>query len=182
MQAGFILTNSEVGVGSLSIRQFVVRLVCLNGAVIEESYKARHVGKKLDADADGVVYKSDTRQAEANLRLLTMRDYIQTTLDEHRFARTLDKMKGAAQTKIEGKLEAVVEVTARKFGLHEGEKTQVFNNMVEGGSLTMWALSNAITLAAQSSASYDRATDLETIGGRMIMLPAAEVREIVAAK
>ena len=182
VQAGFILTNSEVGVGSLSIRQFVVRLICLNGAVVEDTYRARHVGRKLDADNNGVVYKSDTRQAEANLRLLTMRDHIQTTLDEHRFAQTLTKMQGAAQTKLEGKIEAVVEVTARKFGLHEGEKEGVLKNLIEGGALSLWGLSNAITLAAQSAASYDRATDLETIGGRFFNLPAAEVREIVAAK
>ena len=76
VQAGFLLTNSEVGVGSLSIRQFILRLVCQNGAVIEEAYKTRHVGKRLEADTSGVVYQNDTRQAEARLRLLTLRDHI----------------------------------------------------------------------------------------------------------
>ena len=94
VQAGFILTNSEVGAGSLSIRQFVLRLVCQNGAVVEDTYRARHVGRKLEADSAGVVFRSDTREAEAKLRLLTMRDHIQATLDEHRFARLLQSMQG----------------------------------------------------------------------------------------
>ena len=81
------------------------------------------------------MYKSDTREAEASLRLLTMRDHIQATLDEHRFARLLHRMQDAAEVKIEGKVEQVVEVTARKFGLHEGEKEGVFHNLVQGGSL-----------------------------------------------
>ena len=45
VQAGFVLSNSEVGAGSLSIRQFLVRLVCDNGAVVEDAYRARHVGR-----------------------------------------------------------------------------------------------------------------------------------------
>ena len=181
VQAGFLLTNSEVGAGSLSIRQFVLRLICQNGAVVEDTYRARHVGKKLEADSAGVVFRSDTREAEAKLRLLTMRDHIQATLDEHRFARLLQSMKGAAETKIEGKAEAVVEVTARKFGLHEGEKEDVFRNLVQGGALTLWGLSNAVTLAAQSATSYDRSVELETIGGRFLTLPAGDVKEIVRA-
>lgn len=179
VQAGFILTNSEVGAGSLSIRQFVLRLVCQNGAVVEDTYRARHVGRKLEADSSGVVFRSDTREAEARLRLLTMRDHIQATLDEHRFARLLQSMRGAAETKIEGKAEAVVEVTARKFGLHEGEKEDVYRNLIQGGPLTLWGLSNAVTLTAQSAATYDRATELETIGGRFLTLPASDVKEIV---
>lgn len=181
VQAGFILTNSEVGAGSLSIRQFVLRLVCSNGAVVEDTYRARHVGKKLEADSAGVVFRSDTREAEAKLRLLTMRDHIQATLDEHRFARLLQSIKGAAEVKIEGKAEAVVEVTARKFGLHEGEKEDVFRNLVQSGSLTLWGLSNAVTLAAHSAPSYDRSVEMETIGGRFLTLPASDVKEIVRA-
>ena len=181
VQAGFVLCNSEVGVGSLSIRQFVLRLVCRNGAVVDDTVRLRHVGKRLEADGAGVVYRSDTREAEARLRLLTMRDHIQATLDEHRFAQTLAKMRDAADVKLEGKLEAVVEVTARKFGLHEGEKEGVLRNLIEGGALTVWGLSNAVTLAAQSAPSYDRATELEAIGGRFLTLPAGDVREIVRA-
>ena len=181
VQAGFILTNSEVGAGSLSIRQFVLRLVCQNGAIVEDTVRLRHVGKKLEADNNGVVFRSDTREAEARLRLLTMRDHIQATLDEHRFAKLLQSMQGAAEMKIEGKVEAVVEVTARKFGLHEGEKEDVFRNLVQGASLTLWGLSNAVTLAAQSAPSFDRSIELETIGGRFLTLPAGEVKEIIRA-
>ena len=34
-----------------------------------------------------------------------------------------------------------MEVTARKFGLHEGEKEDVFRNLMQGGALTLWGLS-----------------------------------------
>ena len=181
VQAGFVLCNSEVGAGSLSIRQFVLRLICQNGAVVDDTVRLRHVGKRLEADGAGVVYRSDTREAEAKLRLLTMRDHIQATLDEYRFAQTLAKMRDAADVKLEGKVEQVVEVTARKFGLHEGEKEGVLRNLIEGSALTLWGLSNAVTLAAQSAPSYDRATELEAIGGRFLTLTAGDVREIVRA-
>ena len=128
-----------------------------------------------------MVYKSDTRQAEAKLRLLTMRDHLQATLDEHRFARTLQKMQETADVKLEGSVEKVVEVTARKFGLHEDERTRVLHHLIEGADLSLWGLSNAVTAIAQSAANYDRATEIESIGGRFLTLPAAEVKEIVRA-
>ena len=91
-------------------------------------------------------------------------------------------MRGTAGTKLEGKVEAVVEVTARKFGLHQGEKEDVFKHLVEGGALTLWGLVNAVTRTAHAAATYDRSVELETIGGRFFTLPSAEVKELVTAK
>ena len=34
VQAGIIISNSEVGLGSLSLRTFLYRLVCLNGMIL----------------------------------------------------------------------------------------------------------------------------------------------------
>ena len=83
--------------------------------------------------------------------------------------------------KLEGSVEKVVEVTARKFGLHEDERTRVLHHLIEGADLSLWGLSNAVTATAQNVASYDRATEIESIGGRFLTLPAAEIKEIVRA-
>jgi len=45
----------------------------------------------------------------------------------------------------------------------------------------MWGLANAVTRIAEEAPTYDRATDLEAIGGQVLALPSASVKELMAA-
>jgi hypothetical protein len=90
-------------------------------------------------------------------------------------------MQETATIKLEGGVESTVEATARKLGLNQSEKEEVLRNLIEGADLSLWGLSNAITATAQRVASYDRATELEAIGGKFFELPPAEVKELARA-
>ncbi len=181
VQAGFVLSNSETGLGSLSVQQTVYKLQCTNLWTIEEGYRQRHLGKTLEAGDDGALYRSDTRQADAKARLLKIRDHVANALDETRFKALVGRMQETAEVRLEGSVEKIVELTARKFGLMQGEKEDVLRNLIEGADLSLWGLTNAVTATAQKAESYDRATELEAAGGRMFALPAAEIRELVRA-
>jgi hypothetical protein len=182
IQAGFIITNSETGLGSLSVQQIAYKLMCTNLWVVETAYRQRHIGKVLEADEDSTVYKSDTRIADAKARLLKVRDHVAEALDEHKFMALATRMQETAEIKIGGSVDKVVELTARKFGLSSDEKDDVFRNLIEGADLSLWGLSNAVTAAAQRASSYDRATELETVGGRFFALPMTELRELAIAE
>lgn len=181
VQAGFLLSNSETGLGSLTIQQTVYKLQCTNLWITEEAYRKRHLGKALEADEAGMVYKSDTRQAEAKARLLKLRDQITEALEETRFQALVARMQETTEVKLEGSVEQIVEVTARRFGLLTSEKEDILKNLIEGADLSLWGLSNAVTATAQSTDSYDRATEIEAIGGRLFSLPSGEIKEIVRA-
>jgi hypothetical protein len=47
-------------------------------------------------------------------------------------------------------------------------------NLIEGGDLSRWGLVNAVTSTSQDAANYDRATELERIGGQVVELKQAE--------
>jgi hypothetical protein len=179
VQAGFVLSNSETGLGSLCVQQTVYKLQCTNLWTIEEGYRQRHLGKALEAGDDGALYRSDTRQADAKARLLKIRDHVAAALDETRFRALVGRMQETAEVRLEGSVEKIVEVTARKFGPAQTEKEDVLRNLIEGADLSLWGLTNAITATAQASPTYDRGSELEAIGGRFFALPAAEVRELV---
>jgi hypothetical protein len=67
----------------------------------------------------------------------------------------------------------VVEATARRFALTEGERSGVLQHLIRGGDLSAWGLANAVTRTAEDAIDYDRATELEAAGGRVIeLLPA----------
>jgi hypothetical protein len=75
---------------------------------------------------------------------------------------------------------AVPAAVARRLGLTEAEQSGVLRHLVRGGDLSAWGLANAVTRTPEDAADYDRATELEAAGGRVIELPAADWKAIAA--
>ena len=57
----------------------------------------------------------------------------------------------------------------------------MLRHLIEGGDLSLWGMANAFTRLSQDVESYDRATELEEVGGNIITLGRSEYRELVAA-
>ncbi len=53
-------------------------------------------------------------------------------------------------------------------------------HLIRGGDLSAWGLANAITRTAEDAADYDRATELEVAGGRVIELGPADWKALAA--
>jgi hypothetical protein len=68
--------------------------------------------------------------------------------------------------------EKAVELVAEKFDLVEDERAAIMKNLISGGDVSQWGLTNAVTALANDVASYDRAVELETIGGKVAGLSA----------
>lgn len=58
VQAGVIISNSETGLGSVTIQPLIYRLVCSNGMVINDAKTRRnHVGRAATSEEDFSIYK-----------------------------------------------------------------------------------------------------------------------------
>jgi hypothetical protein len=57
----------------------------------------------------------------------------------------------------------------------------VLRHLIVEGDLTAYGLVNAVTHYSQEVADYDRATDFEALGGKLIELPASDWRDVVTA-
>jgi hypothetical protein len=66
VQAGIVITNSEVGCGTLSVQPLVFRLVCRNGPIAwDHALRKTHVDRALGAETESVnVYRDDTLAAD----------------------------------------------------------------------------------------------------------------------
>lgn len=182
VQAGVVIRNSEVGLGSVSIDVLDWRLVCLNGMISPgNGYKRNHVGRRVEDGEDlNAIYRDDTLAADDRAILLKVRDTVAAALDEVRFAARVEKMSALAQSReVENPIKAV-EVLSKKLGLAERERPGVLKSLTTGADLTAWGLLNAITHQAHT-ADYDRAVEFETMGGRLLNLPASEWREVLQA-
>lgn len=89
-------------------------------------------------------------------------------IEESRFAQVVDKLKEAAGIPIKGNVQEVVELTGREFGITQDEQNGIFKYLVEGGDLSLYGLTNAVTRTSQDVESYDRATVLEGIGWQIM--------------
>jgi hypothetical protein len=177
VQAGLVVSNSEVGAGSCKVEPLVWTLRCANGMIAEDySMRKYHVGKGKNGqhDADGSVsgarefFRDETIQADDKAFWLKVRDTVDGTLNESKFQAIVDKLNGATRVKIDADPVKVVERVAKKFSWSEGEQGSVLNQLVAGGDMTQYGLLNAITAASQVLPNYDRATEFERQGGAVL--------------
>ena len=73
VQAGVVISNSEVGLGAVSVQPLVYRLVCTNGMVVNDFGERRaHVGRAAKALEDSFsIYSDETMEAEDKAFMLS---------------------------------------------------------------------------------------------------------------
>ncbi len=185
VQGGVLISNSDVGCGALSILPLMMTLRCTNGLVLEDTFLRRHhVGRRHDGDGHEVeqLLSDEARQADDRAFFLRVRDVVRGTLDEVQFKQRVSRLRVAGQSAMEAKdVPQVLEVSAKRFGLIDQEAESVLAHLIGGGDLSQWGLASAITRAAQDVGSYDRSTELERIGGRIIALNRVDWASLASA-
>ena len=171
VQGGISLGNSDVGCGRAFIQELMFRLWCLNGSAhgeVSEAYARVHRGARQPM---GILYAPETIAAHQEAIALEMRDTIGHILSEENFARITGKMQAAASNEITANdLDAKVKELGRTVGFNQTEGDQILAYLIEGGDLTQYGMFNAVTRYAQDVDSYDRASDLEVVGGKVLEL------------
>ncbi len=182
VQAGVVISNSEVGLGAVSVQPLVYRLVCSNGLCVNDfGERKAHVGRSAKALEDSfTIYTDETLEAEDKAFMLKLRDTTLAAIEEARFAQIVGRLQETTQAKITGRVQDVIELTGKAFDLNQGEQDSILNYLIQGGDLSLYGLTNAITRASQDVESYDRATALEGIGWQVATMPAAQWKEINA--
>jgi hypothetical protein len=188
VQAGIVISNSEIGQGTLKIEPLLYFLVCTNGLVMPEaSMKRQHVGRYIgDLESAGCYYEQETRRADDVAFWLKVRDVLHGTLKQPAFTAQVLRLRGAAEEAIEADPIGVVEVTAKRFRLNDPEKNSVLRHFLGGHNgqqeLTRYGLMQAVTRASQDVEDYDRASELEQLGGQIIELAPTQWKTISEAR
>lgn len=180
VQAGVAIGNSEIGQGSLYVKPFIMRLICLNGMVSEDAtWKAYHIGAIGD-DIDGLALRDETQRACDKALMLTLQDAIRAASGAA-FDRIIERMREATEGPKIIKPVPAIEVLARTIGLTKGEGESVLERLIRDHDYSRYGVANAVTNLANDVDSYDRASELEVIGGRVLDLAANDWRRIAEA-
>lgn len=187
VQGGLIITNGEIGDSALDIRPMIYRLVCTNGLITgnvanDARLRRNHLGRRLMAGEDYSLYTHETLAADDRALKLKIRDSIHALARPDLFNRILADMQDATrQPPISHPVAAVVELK-KSYDLAQGEQDSILINLIRDADYSKWGMVNAITEAANDHPSYDRAIELQSLGGRVLELKPTEWRHIAHAK
>jgi hypothetical protein len=172
VQAGIVVSNSEIGLGSVKVEPLIFRLVCTNGMIANDySLQKYHVGRNVEIDLAEEFFRDSTRRADDKAFWMKVRDVVNGAFNKDVFAKIVNRMQGSIDAEIVGDPEQAVVVVQEKYGLNDDERSGILRHLIKGGQLNQYGLINAITRASQDVADYDRATDLERLGGVVLELP-----------
>lgn len=170
VQAGFVVSNSEIGLGALKVEPLVYRLVCKNGMISKDyAHKKYHTGRNVeDTDNAYELYSDETLKADDKAYFMKVQDIISAAVDETKFMLTVDKMRQAKSIKTGDNPVETVEVLGDKYLLNKNERASVLRHFIMDGNFSQFGLVNAVTRTSQDVEDYNRATELERIGGTIL--------------
>lgn len=174
VQAGFVVSNSEVGLGSLRVEPLVFRLACKNGLICKDLLQKKyHVGRQVNISDDSAyeLYSEETLAQDDKVFFMQVQDVVRAAVDEVKFMLMVNKMREATQIPLKHEPVKAVELLADKFQLTESERGDILRQLFMQGDSSRYGLVNAVTAASKIAKSYERATDLERIGGEILALP-----------
>lgn len=182
VQAGIAISNSEVGLGALKVEPLIYRLICLNGMIAQDFSKRRyHVGRSADEGEAYELFRDKTLKADDYAFFLKVQDTVRAAVDVTKFSMIVERMREATKQRIEGNPVKAVEIVSERFDFNKEESSGVLQHLIQGGDLSAYGLLNAITRTSQDVDDYDRASELERDGSRVLSLPASTWKAIAQA-
>ncbi len=183
VEAGIIISNSEIGMGSFVVRQFINRLVCTNGMVLPDyagGMSRRHVGQRHDVGT--VRLQRDTIVAQQRALGKTLRDNVLDCVNQERFQAVISKYNESAEDMAgEREPEDTMQSLGKKFGLTDDEVKRATRSLISDSDYSRWGFANAVTGLAHRETNYDRATQLQELGGNVIQLSPREWHRVALA-
>ena len=179
VQAGFIISNSEVGHGAVNVQPLIYRLVCTNGMIAKEnSHRRYHTGKRVDIEDNYELFADNTKLLDDMAYFAKVQDIVRMAVDETKFNQQVIAMQKAIGVQVSPMvITPVVEELGKTHLLTKNEQEMVVQNFLLGDTafngnhiahFNQFGVANAITKTANQVESYERAVELEKIGGTVL--------------
>ena len=176
------ISNSEVGAGGLIVNPGSKEEQCTNLATFVSGFKAVHLGKAKGTDDEVSEFMTaGTKRLEDAAIWAKLRDYIKAICDGRVMDKLVAEMLKARADVITGNPADVIEVFGKKNNLTEDERGGLLRHFTNSGEATRYGLQWAVTRLAGEAEDYDRASELERLGGRVIELPRSDWQQLLKA-
>lgn len=181
--AALVISNSEVGNGTLRIEPSVYTTWCTNLAILKAAAMRKyHIGRGHEATDNWEVFRDETRQADDRAFFLKVADVTDSAFRPEIFRAAVAQLREATTDAIQSNdIGAVVEAAVQELTLPGYTKNSILTFLARGGDMSRWGLSSAITATANVQDDYETATDLERAGGTLLAMTRQQFAKIANA-
>lgn len=164
---GCEISNSDYGAGTLTVRSFIMRLVCLNGATAEDAMRQVHLGGRLHEDLE---LSQRTYDLDTKTMVSAVKDVVRGALGPKKIDSLVERINQANAQEVNWQsLKGRLAKALTKDELRRTEESFTgpdVENLPPGN--TLWRASNAISWILQSTESADRRLELEKLAGGLL--------------
>ena len=187
MAAGIVISNSEVGMGSISVAELVWTLICLNGMQTQNVQRSAHIQSARGEESFGLL-AADTKQKDNELTSLKMRDYVAAYSSRENFDNTLEQFRTAAGDVVQVDSQSAVENLGTVLQLTKSQTSSVLDGLLQtvgqagyaGNPISRATLVNAVT-AVGNTVEADQVDDWHKLGGRVLNMGRGDWNRVAAA-
>jgi len=171
---GLSLTTGDYGNQSLEISLLLLRIVCMNLAIGYDLFRRVHLGSRFQMGADDIITISDrTRMLDTKTIASAIGDVVDSA--ENHVKLLEQRIRESAEQELsENERKKIFEGLGKKFKKEITEQIKTSYELPEGIEVlpagnTLWRLSNAISLVANSVKTLDEKVDLEKEAMRLLI-------------
>jgi len=175
--AGIVITNSEVGLGALDIREMIWRLSCSNGMITSSLKRSTHLGGNIGYE---VYYSQDTMEKRRMALQGELKDVFSNAITQASFDKKLIELRQATKDVIENRPTEFIKKVVRKFSLSETDGENVLLNMYKEGNLNRYGLINGVTYLSHGTENRDKQFEFESMANDIIELKPSEWKVLAA--
>ena len=144
---GFVLTNSEIGLGTFEISPRAVICKCNNGLMVKDSsFRRVHLGSKMDAGE--VQWSKRTMQKNYDLIISQTQDAIKTFLGKEHLGKMINKIAEAHKIVLENPYDTVQHVCT-ELDISDDHRKSILNFFLTDGDHKASGVFQAVTRQAQ---------------------------------
>jgi hypothetical protein len=164
---GLDYRTSDYGNGARELMGWILRLLCINGAVVTTSFRKIHLGARIQDEAE---YSTRTRMLNEKFTASATRDMARALLGRP----AIDKMIGQVRAANETEINIDASLALLKTNVSKEEQKKIvdkFNSpdveLLPPGN-TAWRFSNAISWLAGQVEDADQQLDLQRLAGKVV--------------
>jgi hypothetical protein len=151
LNAALTARNSETGHGGCELAPAILRRVCANYCVWQNTYSRRHIGARHDTD---VLLTEETLQKRNEALFSEIRDIAGGVFDPERFVKLLEQMQEAADDTIKDPVEAA-EALQVSYQISDARRDAIRKRLIETRDNSRYGLIDAVTYQAHSGEDVD---------------------------
>ena len=190
MANGILLSNSEVGHGSVNVQALCWTLACLNGMQTQRSMRKTHLQSARGENFYGLL-TAETKEADSHALSLKLRDIVKSFTSRESFDQVIQQMSSAHSDTVNGTIPDTVSALAGVLKLPKASESKILEGLMSTlsqsgyrtGSVSRATLVNSVTAVANQPQTHeDDKGEWMRLGAKVLDLPKAAWRQVSEAE